>query len=242
MIDNFEALQRALPQILDGLYITLVLTVGGALLAFAIAVSLGQLARLENVLLRGFARLVIEVFRGTSLLVQLFFLFFVLPLPPFNLELPPILVGILGLGLNYGAYGAEVVRGSINSVSRGQWEATTALSMSSTQRMLRIIFPQAWALMIPSLANLLIQLLKGTAVVYLITIVDLTAQLNKLRVDTDVFFAYSLGLVLYFVIAYILTIAMNMLETRAKHKLGQGSRLREAVAAPVAQAQGASNE
>jgi len=236
--DNIEALQRALPHVLDGLLITLQLTVAGALLAFVVAIGLGLLVRFENILLRGFARTVIEVFRGTSLLVQLFFLFFVLPLPPFNIELPPLVVGILGLGLNYGAYGAEVVRGSINSVSRGQWEATTALSLTRTQRMWRVIFPQAWALMIPSLTNLLIQLLKGTAVVYLVTIVDLTAELNKLRIDTDVFFAYSLGLVIYFVIAYILTIAMNALEARAKHRLGQGTRLREAVAAPTVDTEG----
>lgn len=238
MTDNLEALQRALPYLLDGLLITLQLTVGGALLAFAIAISLGLLARFDNILVRGFARTVIEVFRGTSLLVQLFFFFFVLPLPPFNLELPSIVVGILGLGLNYGAYGAEVVRGSINAVPRGQWEATTALSLSRTQRMWRVIFPQAWALMIPSLTNLLIQLLKGTAVVYLITIVDFTAELNKLRIDTDVFFAYSLGLVVYFVIAYLLTLAMNAIEVRAKHRLGQGTRLREAVAAPAVDAEG----
>ncbi|MGB3374232.1 MAG: ectoine/hydroxyectoine ABC transporter permease subunit EhuC [Microbacterium sp.] len=238
MTKDLEALQGALPYLLDGLFITLQLTVGGALLAFVVAIGLGLLARFENILLRGFARAVIEVFRGTSLLVQLFFLFFVLPLPPFNVELPSVLVGVLGLGLNYGAYGAEVVRGSINSVARGQWEATTALSLSRSQRMWRVIFPQAWALMIPSLTNLLIQLLKGTAVVYLITIVDFTAELNKLRIDTDVFFAYGLGLLVYFVIAYILTIAMNALEARAKHRLGQGTRLRDAVASPTVDAEG----
>lgn len=234
MAENFEALQRTLPQILDGLLITLELTVGGALLAFILAIALGLLARFENILIRGFARVVIEFFRGTSLLVQLFFFFFVLPLPPFNIELPAVFTGVLALGLNYGAYGAEVVRGSINSVSSGQWEATTALSLSRTHRMWRVIFPQAWALMIPSLNNLLIQLLKGTAVVYLITIVDLTAELNKLRIQTDVFFAYTLGLIIYFVIAYLLSLIMNALETRAKHRLGQGTRWRDAIATPDA--------
>ncbi|MFD5215616.1 ectoine/hydroxyectoine ABC transporter permease subunit EhuC [Microbacterium sp. NPDC058345] len=233
MIENLEALQRALPRMLEGMLITLELTVGGALLAFVVAVALGLLARARHLVPRGFARIVIELFRGTSLLVQLFFLFFVLPLPPFNIELPPVVVGVVGLGLNYGAYGAEVVRGSINAVPAGQWEATTALSMTRSQRMTRVIFPQAWALMIPSLNNLLIQLLKGTAVVYLITIVDLTAELNKLRVDTDVFFAYTLGLIVYFVIAYALTLVMNGIESRAKHRLGQGTRLRESIAAPT---------
>ncbi|MGO2746639.1 ectoine/hydroxyectoine ABC transporter permease subunit EhuC [Microbacterium sp.] len=234
MTENLEALQRALPQILDGLLITLELTVGGALLAFIIAIGLGLLARFDNILLRGLARVVIEFFRGTSLLVQLFFFFFVLPLPPFNLELPAVFTGVLALGLNYGAYGAEVVRGSINAVPAGQWEATTALSLSRTQRMWRVIFPQAWALMIPSLNNLLIQLLKGTAVVYLITIVDLTAELNKLRIQTDVFFAYTLGLIIYFIIAYVLSLIMNALESRAKHRLGQSTRWRDAIAAPDA--------
>ena len=176
MTENLEALGRALPYLLEGVFITLQLTVGGALLAIVVAIGLGLLARFDNIIPRGFARIVIELFRGTSLLVQLFFFFFVLPLPPFNIELPAVFTGILALGLNYGAYGAEVVRGSINSVDSGQWEATTALSMSRTQRMWRVIFPQAWALMLPSLNNLLIQLLKGTAVAYLITIVDRPAQ------------------------------------------------------------------
>jgi len=222
--DSFDALVRALPRILDGLLITVELTVGGALLALVIAIGLGLLARNDHFLLRGFARVVIEFFRGTSLVVQLFFFFFVLPLPPFNVELPPLLVGLLGLGLNYGAYAAEVVRGSINAVPKGQWEATTALSMSRTQRMWRVIFPQAWALMIPSLNNLLIQLLKGTAVVYTITIVDLTNVFNKLRIETDVFFAYTIALIIYFILAALLSGAMGLLERRATSKLGRGRR------------------
>ncbi|MGM7670764.1 amino acid ABC transporter permease [Microbacterium sp. A93] len=240
MTENFEALWRALPQIIDGVLMTLQLTAGGALLAFVAAIGLGLLARFDNILLRGTARVIIELFRGTSLLVQLFFIFFVLPLPPFNIEIPAVLAGIIALGMNYGAYGAEVVRGSINAVSIGQWEATTALSLSRTQRMWRVIFPQAWVLMVPSLNNLLIQLLKGTAAVYLITIVDLTAELNKLRIQTDVFFAYSLGLLIYFAIAYALTLGMNALETRAKHRLGYGGRWRDtATTTPIPDMKGA---
>ncbi|MGM7679029.1 ectoine/hydroxyectoine ABC transporter permease subunit EhuC [Microbacterium sp. A94] len=240
MTENFEALWRALPYLVDGVIITLQLTAGGALLAIIVAIGFGLLARFENIFLRGIARTVIELFRGTSLLVQLFFFFFVLPLPPFNLELPAVFTGILALGLNYGAYGAEVVRGSINSVPAGQWEATTALSLSRTHRMWRVIFPQAWALMLPSLNNLLIQLLKGTAVVYLITIVDFTAELNRLRVQTDVFFAYTLGLLVYFAIAYVLTLAMNALETRAKHRLGYGGKWSDAIMnTPIPDAKGA---
>lgn len=217
--------------------ITLTLTLGGAALALVVAIVLGLMARARRILIRGIARFVIEFFRGTSLVVQLFFLFFVLPL--LGVELSPVLVGILGLGLNYGAYGAEVVRGSLNSVPRGQWEATVALSMPPVHRMRRVIFPQAWALMLPSLDNLLILLLKGTAIVSFITMFDLTASLDKLRIDTDVFFAYSLGLILYFIIAYVLHLGMSALEIRAKHRLGQGGSMRSALAAPAPDSKGA---
>ena len=227
MIADLSALWAAVPQVLEGLGITVLLTVCGAILAFAIAVALGLLARSRAVLVRGLARVVIEFFRGTSLVVQLFLFFFVLP--QIGLSMPPIVAGVIALGLNYGAYGAEVVRGSIAAVPIGQWEASTALSLSPVHRMRRIIIPQAWALMIPSLNNLLIQLLKGTAIVGFITLFDLTVALDKLRIATDVFFAYGVGLLLYFVLAYILTLGMNALEVRAKHRLGQGESLREAL-------------
>ncbi len=227
MTEYIDALVRALPHILQGMWITLQLTIGGALLAFIIALGLGFMARSQQLVVRGIARVVIEFFRGTSLVVQLYFLFFVLPI--FGLELPGVLVGIVGLGLNYGAYGAEVVRGSLNAVPSGQWEAATALSFTRSQRLWRIIMPQAWVIMIPSLNNLLIQLLKGTAIVGFITLVDLTVEINKLRVETDVFFAYTIGLIIYFALAYAFTLLMNMLEVRAKHQLGQGQSLRESL-------------
>jgi ABC-type amino acid transport system permease subunit len=83
----------------------------------------------------------IEIFRGTSLLVQLYWIFFVLPL--FGITLDKFTAGFLSVGLNIGAYGAELVRGAIQSVPKGQWEAAYALSMSPAKRMRRIILPQA---------------------------------------------------------------------------------------------------
>lgn len=226
MDKNFQALLEAAPRLLEGIGTTLFLTAGGAAVAFAVALSLGLMAWQHNVVLRASARVVIEFFRGTSLVVQLFWFFFVLP--QFGIMLDPLLVGVLALGVNYGAYGAEAVRGSISSVSRGQWEATHALSMSSVHRMRRIIFPQAWALMLPSLANLLIHLLKGTAIVSFITLQDFTFHTDLLRIETDTFFALGLvAMVGYFLIAYVLTLGMNALEVRAKHKLGRGLSLRQ---------------
>ncbi|GEO94467.1 ectoine/hydroxyectoine ABC transporter permease subunit EhuC [Kocuria turfanensis] len=226
MRENLAVLWDFSPRLVDGVLVTLQLTLGGALGAFVVAVALGLASRSEAALLRGTARVVVEFFRGTSLLVQLFWLFFVLPLLGVRLE--PMTVGVLALALNYGAYGAEVVRGSIASVDRGQWEATHALGMSGIHRMRRIIFPQAWALMIPSLANLLIQLLKGTAVVSFITLSDLNFHVVQLRQATgDTLFAFTVGLLIYFVLAYLLNLGMNVLEIRAKNSLGRGPSMRE---------------
>lgn len=234
MEQNLEALASAWPRLLDGLWVTLQLTFGGAALAMIVAVTLGLMAGSASRWLTIPSRIVVEFFRGTSLVVQLFWLFFVLP--QLGLELDAMLVGVLALGLNYGAYAAEVVRGSIESVPKGQWEATTALSMSPAHRMRRIIFPQAWALMIPSLASLLVHLLKGTAIVSFITLNDFTFHLDQLRRQTDTFFAYAgVGLVGYFILALVLTLGMNALEARAKHRLGRGPSLREVLSTAPSQ-------
>ncbi|SUE13416.1 amino acid ABC transporter permease [Rhodococcus gordoniae] len=223
---KIDLLWNSLPQLFDGLLVTVELTVGSAIFAFLLAVALGLAAGAKNVALRGSARVFIEFFRGTSLLVQLFWLFYVLPLFGFRLE--SIVCGILALSLNYGAYGAEVVRGAIASVPTPQLEAATALNFGYWQRMRRVIFPQAWAEMIPPLTNLLIQLLKGTALASYILLQDLTFQIEQLRRGSgDTIFAFGVGLVLYFVLGYVLTLLMNALEVRAKSRLGSGPTLRE---------------
>lgn len=214
MSDNFDALATLWPRFVDGIFVTLQLTLGGSALALALAVFLGLAARV-----------VIEFFRGTSLLVQLFWFFYVLPLfaPDLfvNREVAGLVSGILALGLNYGAYGAEVVRGAINAVPRGQWEASIALSLSPMRRMFRVVWPQAWAIMIPSLSNLGIMLLKGTAVAYVILMQDITFVSNILRQRTnDTFFAYGTAMVMYFVIAYVLVLIANAGEVRAKRRVG----------------------
>ncbi|MBX4167069.1 ectoine/hydroxyectoine ABC transporter permease subunit EhuC [Rhodococcus pyridinivorans] len=223
---KIELLWNSFPQLFDGLLVTVKLTLGSAVFAFLLAVALGLAAGAKNLVLRGSARVFIEFFRGTSLLVQLFWFFYVLPLFGFRLE--SIVCGILALSLNYGAYGAEVVRGAIASVPKPQIEAATALNFGYWQRMRRVVFPQAWAEMIPPLTNLLIQLLKGTALASYILLQDLTFQIEQLRRGSgDTIFAFGVGLVLYFVLGYLLTLLMNALEVRAKSRLGTGPTLRE---------------
>lgn len=213
-----------LPLLLDGTAVTIKISVLAALLATALA-FLAALAKLSPWrALRWFANIYIEVFRGSSLLVQLFWLFFVLPLPPFNLTMSPFTVAVLGLGLNVGAYGAEVVRGAFSAVPRSQTEAAIALNIPPLYRFLDIILPQALVNAIPPFTNLLIELLKGTSLVSLITLADLTFRADQLVQAT--FRSQQillLALLIYFVLAQLISASMRMFERRLNRGLTRGS-------------------
>ncbi|WP_328866970.1 ectoine/hydroxyectoine ABC transporter permease subunit EhuC [Streptomyces sp. NBC_00341] len=220
MSDFFSAFMDDLPQLRSGLWVTLEATILGALLALVLSFVLGLMSISRLLLSRGVSRVVVEFFRGTSLYVQLFWFYYAMP-PLTGYELSPLVCGVLAFGLNYGAYGAEVVRGAINSVPRAQYEATIALNMTPLHRMRKVIMPQAWVQMLPSLTNLLIQLLKCTPLLWLISAADLMTAVEKLRTRTgETLTAYVTLLACYFVLAYALTLLMNLLERSAKRKLG----------------------
>jgi polar amino acid transport system permease protein len=225
---DVPTLAEWVPLLWQGFRLTVLLTVLGAILMLVVAFVLGLASRSERLWLRGGARTVIEFFRGTSLFIQLFWLFFALP--QLGIRFEPLLVGVLALGLNYGAYGSEVVRGSLNAVPASQWEAATALSLSPWQRLHRVVGPQAVVLMLPAFNNLLIQLLKGTPLVSAIALLDLFAVGDSFRGqggNSIVMFIIVLPL-LYLALAYTMTFVMNLLEAAAKARLGQGRGVRDA--------------
>lgn len=205
----------------DGTIVTAEQTVLAILLAVAIAVVMG-LMRLSHLLaVRGLATVYIEIFRGTSLLVQLYWIFFVLPL--FGLPLEKFTAGFVAVGMNLGAYGAEVVRGAIQSVPRGQYEAALALNMSPITRMRRIIFPQALVLMLPPWGNLLIELLKGTALVALISVSDLMFEAKQVNASTFLSIeAFGTALVIYYVMArLVISPSMRWFELVLARRMGR---------------------
>lgn len=150
----------------------------------------------------------IEFFRGTSLVVQLFWLYFVLP--PLGVRLDAMTVAILGIALNYGAYGAEVVRAAIRSVPVGQVLAARALGLSASQLLRYIVAPQAMTIFVRPWGNLMIQLLKATSLVSLITIADLTYrayQMHQLTMRTVPIFGAVL--LIYFAMAQCIAVATS---------------------------------
>jgi len=207
----------------EGLWVTVYATVLGTLLATVIAFALGLLSLNEHVLPRAIARVVVETFRGTSLVVQLFWIVFALPaLTGYRIG-EPEMNAIIALGLNFGAYGAEVVRGSVKAVPRPQQEACTALNMRPYLRFRRVILPQAVPLMIPPAGNLVVQLIKSTPLVYLVGVVDLFTVGDEMRkAETGSIGLIYLGLlVAFFLLSMIVVALAQLLENRAKRRLGQ---------------------
>lgn len=199
--------------ILQGALVTIQLTIMGCALALVMAfiAGLGRLSRFAPV--RWLATAYIEFFRGTSIFVQLFWAYFVLPIMGFDLS--SLQAGILALGLNVGAYGAEVVRGAVQSIGREQFEACVALNLSRFQTMRHVILPQALIVMLPTFCNNAIELLKATAIVSLISLSDMTFQAQVVRAQTgNTLVPFTTILILYFMMAMTISTAMRWLERR----------------------------
>jgi polar amino acid transport system permease protein len=191
-------------------------------LAYVVAVIISFVAGLAKMApwlpIRFLATLYVEVFRGTSAIVQVYFFFFVLPLVGFTL--PALAAGVAALGLNFGAYGAEIVRAGIQGVDPGQREAAVSLNMSPVLTMRRVILPQAVVAMLPPFGNMIVEVLKATSLVSLITLGELTFRAQELNeVTADPIVIYSLVLLLYFIMAYPLTRVVRLVERRVTRGL-----------------------
>lgn len=221
MIATFSSIRDLLPELFHGTWITLQVTGGGIVVAIAAALLAALTKMYAPWPFRWLAITYIEIFRGTSTLVQLFWLFFVLP--QFGIVFEPFTVGIVALGLNVGAYGAEVIRGAINAVDSGQWEACRALNFGKIQALRRIILPLAFVSMIPPWGNLFIELLKGTALVSMISLSDLAFKAQQLNQNTlRTVEIFTVVLVFYLVISLLITAGVRTLEKHAGKGLSRG--------------------
>ncbi len=218
---TFSEMRIFLPAMLRGAVVTVQVSALAGLL-FLVMSFVAGVARDSGVApVRWLATAYIEVFRGTSLLVQLFWLYFVLP--EFGVVLSPMTAGVLGVGLNFGAYGAEIVRGAMAAVPRGQLEASEALNLSDRKRLTRIVIPQAVLVMTPGMTNLSIELIKATALVSAVTLVDITyasVQQNQLHYRTLEIFAITV--LLYYCLAQFVRFGGGALEDRFSRHLRHG--------------------
>jgi len=171
MTFDFGYALRILPTLLDGVVVTIEATISGMTLAIIGGLILAIACLSSSRVLSKIAICYVEFFRLTPLLVQLFFLFYVLP--HFGVRLSGLATGIIGLGLYFSSYTSEVFRAAIESIPRGQWEAALALNYSSAATWHRIILPQTPPIVVPVLANYTIGMFKETALLATITVNEL---------------------------------------------------------------------
>lgn len=177
MANNFDfdssVIWEAIPALLDGAELTLIITVVGCFFGFILGVTAGFLRLSKLAVIRKLAGIYIESVRGTPLMVQVMFLYFGLPMA-LGTRIPPLTAGIVAIAVNSGAYIAEIVRGAVQSIEKGQQEAGRSIGLTSSQTMRYIVWPQAFKRMIPPLGNQFIISLKDTSLLVVIGVGELT--------------------------------------------------------------------
>ncbi|AJZ60407.1 ectoine/hydroxyectoine ABC transporter, permease protein EhuD [Paraburkholderia fungorum] len=205
--------REILPILLQGLKITVLATLLGAVVAAVIGMVFAILRLSPNRMVARTTTAVASFIRGTPLLVQLYFVFYVLP--DVGIRMPALAAGVLALGVHYATYTAEVYRSGIENVPRGQWEAAKACNLSPSQMWQHIILPEAVPPMLPALANYLISMFKETPLLSAITVLELMNE-AKIVANTDYRYLEPMTLVgvLFLCISLVAVIGVRLLEKR----------------------------
>jgi polar amino acid transport system permease protein len=205
---------EVIPALLDGLVVTIEVTVLAFPLAMVLGLFLALARRSKRWYVRYPIRFIIEFIRSTPPLVQLFFVFFALPLL-LGVRLSALATGVLVLGIHYAAYVSEVYRAGIDAVPRGQWEAATALNVSRARTWRSIVLPQAIPPVIPALGNYLISLFKDTPTLLAVGLLEILTQAQRLGArDFKFVEAITMAGLMFLVLAYSSSLLVRYLERR----------------------------
>jgi len=231
---NFRDAGNYLPDLLRGALISVELTISvmALSLVFGLIVALARLSRLRA--LRTVATFYVEVIRGTPCMLQLFYIYFVLP--AFGIKIGPFATGVIGLTVNYAAYLSEVYRAGIQAVAKGQVEAALSLGMSRTKMMRLVILPQALRIVVPPLGNYFISLFKDTALASTITVKELIFSGQIIAATNFQYFTiFTIAGMIYLALSYPGSLGVQYLERRMRI----GYRRRQPAAVLRGAAQGA---
>ncbi len=206
---------KILPDLARGALVTLKFTTFSTLLGLAIGTVMGIFRIVKNCILNALATVYVEVIRGTPLLVQIMIVYYGLPAAGINL--PPEIAGILALGINSGAYIAEVIRAGIQSVPKGQMDAARSLGMTYVQAMRYVILPQAFRNILPALGNEFIALLKDSSLLSVIAIAELTRTGMQIYAVTFNAWTPLLGVAMFYL---MMTLPLSRLVDYAQRRIG----------------------
>lgn len=204
---------QVLPQLLSALRVTVAATLLGMSLALVLGLLLALLRRSHMKAVSWPAGLWIEFIRSTPLLVQIYFLFYVLP--EWGFSMSPFATGVIALGLHYSSYTSEVYRAGIDAVQRGQWEAARALNLKPGFTFTRIILPQALPPVVPALGNYLVAMFKETPLLSTITVLEMLYVAKDIGSETFRYLeVFTLVGVLFLVISLISSRGISWVERR----------------------------
>ncbi|MBY5346976.1 ectoine/hydroxyectoine ABC transporter permease subunit EhuD [Rhizobium leguminosarum] len=210
---DWDFVWQIMPTLLEGFKITLLATILGAAVAMIVGLALAIARRSPVAVVSRTVAFASEFIRGTPLLVQLYFIFYVLP--DIGIRLAPLVAGVIGMGIHYATYTAEVYRAGIENVPRGQWEAAKATNLSTRQAWIHVILPQAIPPMIPALANYFIAMFKETPLLSAITVLELMNQAKSIA-NSNYRYIEPMTLVgvFFLVISLISVVGLRWLEER----------------------------
>jgi polar amino acid transport system permease protein len=207
---------QILPDLLRGLLVTFEATLLGSVLAYVLGLVLAVLRRSRIPVVSQLVWLFVEFVRSTPLLVQLYFIYFVFPVV-FGITLGSLLTGVIGLGVHYATYTAEVYRAGIDAVPRGQWEAATALNLPRGRVWTAVILPQAVPRVLPALGNYMISMLKETPLLLSIGVLELVGRAQADGSDAYRYVEpYTLAGVFFLVLSYPASVLVRRLERRVR--------------------------
>lgn len=215
MVGAMEKMIGWLPALLDGLKITLSLSILSVLagLILSLFLALGKISK--NKILQKLSGAYIFFFRGTPLLMQLFFIYYALPQisPTFTIK-SRFVAAFIAFTLNSAAYQAEIIRAAIQSIDKGQLEAAKALGMTYGQAMRLIIIPQSYRRLIPPVGNEFIMVIKDTSLVSTIALVDLMKRTNQIQSSASTALVYIPAMIMYLIVTAVFTYVFNYLEKK----------------------------
>ncbi|MER6151822.1 ectoine/hydroxyectoine ABC transporter permease subunit EhuD [Streptomyces hirsutus] len=213
---DWSAVSEFMPYFWDGLLVTLQILVLGSLISFVLGLVWALLMRVPSRWVTWPVGGVTEFIRNTPLLVQLFFLFYVLP--EWGVTFSALTTGVVAIGLHYSTYTMQVYRAGIEAVPVGQWEAATALNLPLRRTWTAVILPQAVRRVVPALGNYVISMLKDTPLLMAITVLEM---LGEARLFSQQHFQFTEPLtvigVAFIVISYLASLALRALERRLVH-------------------------
>lgn len=210
---DWQFVWQIMPTLLEGFKVTIIATILGSVVAAVVGLALAVVRLSRIPVVSRVVVLVCEFIRGTPLLVQLYFIFYVLP--DIGIRLSPLVAGVIGMGLHYATYTAEVYRAGIENVPRGQWEAAKAANLTTRQTWIHVILPQAVPPMIPALANYFIAMFKETPLLSAITVLELMNQAKSIA-NSNYRYIEPMTLVgiFFLVISLISVVGLRWLEER----------------------------